>query len=71
MEPGVRKGKCSLLALVACIHVWSMETTRNCVKVMLGIRVMKLAESLIGWEVTEMIKGRMSFNIRERDTSYC
>ena len=29
-----------------------METTRNSVKVKVGIKVMKLVESLIGWEVT-------------------
>ena len=29
-----------------------METTRNSVKVKLGIKVMILVESLIGWEVT-------------------
>ena len=31
----------------------SMETTHNSVKVKLGIKVMKLVESLIGWEVTD------------------
>ena len=30
----------------------SIETTHNLVKVKLGIKVMKLAESLISWEVT-------------------
>ena len=30
----------------------SMETTHNAVKVKVGIKVMKLVESLIGWEVT-------------------
>ena len=29
-----------------------METTHNSVKVQLGIKVMKLVGSLIGWEVT-------------------
>ena len=29
-----------------------METTRNAVKVKVGIKVMKLVESLIGWVVT-------------------
>ena len=29
-----------------------METTRNSVKVKVGIKVMKLVDSLIGWEVT-------------------
>ena len=49
-EPGVRKGKRSLLAShTRCIC--SMETTHNSVKVKLGIKVMKLVESLIGREV--------------------
>ena len=30
----------------------SVETTRNSVRVNLGIRVVKLVESLVGWEVT-------------------
>ena len=50
-EPGVRKGKCSLLACHTRCQC-SMETTRNSVKVKVGIKVMKLVESLIGWEVT-------------------
>ena len=50
-EPGVRKGKRSLLARHTRCKC-SMETTRNSVKVKLGTRVMKLMESLIGWEVT-------------------
>ena len=29
-----------------------METTRNSVKVKVGIKVMKLVENLIGWVVT-------------------
>ena len=50
-EPGVRKRKCSLLAShIRC--KCSMETTHNSVNVKLGIKVMKLVESLIGWEVT-------------------
>ena len=50
-EPGVRKGKRSLLAShTRCI--FSMETTHNLVNVKLGIKVMKLVESLIGREVT-------------------
>ena len=50
-EPGVRKGKRFLLAShTRCIC--SMETTHNSVKVKLGIKVMKLVESLIGREVT-------------------
>ena len=32
-----------------------METTRNSVKVKVGIKVMKLVESLIGWDVTNML----------------
>ena len=49
-KPGVRKGKRSLLASYTRCK-YSMETTRNSVKVKLGIKVMKLVESLIGWEV--------------------
>ena len=50
-EPGVRKGKRSLLAShIRC--KCSIETTRNSVKVKPCITVMKLVESLIGWEVT-------------------
>ena len=49
-EPGVWKGKRSLLACdTRCKS--SMETTSyNSVKVKLGVKVMKLVESLIGWE---------------------
>ena len=50
-EPGAMKGKRSMLACHTRCKC-SMETTRNSVKVKLGIRVMKLVESLIGWEVT-------------------
>ena len=50
-EPGVRKGKRSLLASHTRCKC-SMETTHNSVKVKLGIKVMKLVESLIGREVT-------------------
>ena len=50
-EPGVRKGKRSLLACYTRCKC-SMETTHNSVKVKLGIKVIKLLESLIGWEVT-------------------
>ena len=39
---------CWLATPVGC----SMETTHNSVKVKLGIKVMKLVESLIGREVT-------------------
>ena len=50
-EPGDRKGKRSMLA---CHNrcKYSEETTRDLVKVKLAIKVMKLAERLIGWEVT-------------------
>ena len=50
-EPGVRKGRRSLPASHTRCKC-SMETTHNSVKVNLGIKVMKLVESLIGWEVT-------------------
>ena len=50
-EPGVRKSKRSLLACHTRCKC-SMETTHNLVKVKFGIKVMKLVESLIGWEVT-------------------
>ena len=50
-EPGVRKGKRSLLACHTRCKC-SMETTRNSVKVKVGIKVMKLVERLIGCEVT-------------------
>ena len=50
-EPGVRRGKRSLLASHTRCKC-SMETTHNSVKVKLGIKVMKLVESLIGREVT-------------------
>ena len=46
-----RKGKRSLLAYHTRCQ-YSMETTRDSVKVKVAIRVMKLVESLIGWEVT-------------------
>ena len=49
-EPGVWKVKRSLLASHTRCKC-SMETTHNSVKVNLGIKVMKLVESLIGWEV--------------------
>ena len=48
---GVRKGKGSLLVSHTRFKC-SMETTHNSVKVKLGIKVMKLVESLIGWEGT-------------------
>ena len=50
-EPSVRKGKRSLLVShIRCKY--SMETTHNSRKVKLGIKVMILVESRIGWEVT-------------------
>ena len=56
-EPGVRKGKRSLLACHTRSKC-SMETTRNSVKVKLGIKVIKLVKSLIGMEFT--VAGRES-----------
>ena len=55
-EPGVRKGKPSLLA---CHYrcKCSSETTRNSVKVKRGVSVMILVESQIGWEVTVTSQG--------------
>ena len=50
-EPGVLKGKRSLLACHTR-YKCSMETTHNSVKVKVGIKVMKLVERLIGWEAT-------------------
>ena len=50
-EPGVQKGKRSLLTWHTCCK-FSVEITHNSVKVKLGIKVMKLVESLIGYEVT-------------------
>ena len=46
-EPGVRKGKRSLLTCHTRCKC-SMEITHNSVKVKLGIKVIKLVESLIG-----------------------
>ena len=37
---------------VPCWHVTSVANASLSVKVKLGIKVMKLVESLIGWEVT-------------------
>ena len=51
MEPGVCKGKHSMLACHTHCKC-SIETTRNSVKVKLGIKVITLVESLIGWVVT-------------------
>ena len=51
MEPGVRKGKRSLLACnIRC--KCSMETIHNSMKVKIGFKVTELVESLIGREVT-------------------
>ena len=50
-EPGVRKGKRSLLASYTRCKC-SMEITHYSVKVKLGIKVMQLVGSLIGREVT-------------------
>ena len=55
-EPGVRKGKRSLPACHTRCQC-SIENTRNPVKVKLGIKVMKLVEILIGWEVTVIGQG--------------
>ena len=46
-EPGVRKGKRSLLACHTRCKC-SKETTHNSVKVKVGVKVMKLVESLVG-----------------------
>ena len=73
MEDGTKcpEGKRSLLACHTRCKC-SKETTYNSVKVKLCIKVMKLVESLIGWEVTVgQGSDRMSFNICERETSYC
>ena len=50
-EPGVRKGQRSLLAFHTRCKC-SMQTIYNSVQVKIGIKVMKLVESLIGLEVT-------------------
>ena len=50
-EPSVWKGKRSLLAYNTRSKC-PMETTHNSAKVKLSIKVMKLVESLISWEVT-------------------
>ena len=50
-EPGVRKGKRSLLAYNTR-YKCSLKTTHNSVKVNLGIKVIQLVESLIGSDVT-------------------
>ena len=50
-EPVVRNGKRSLLACLTRCKC-STETTHNSVKIKVGIKVMELVESLIGWEGT-------------------
>ena len=69
---GAQKGKRSLLACNIRCKCY-IETTRISAKVKLGIKVMKLVKSLLGLEVSvpDWSKVRMSFNIRERKTSYC
>ena len=68
-ESGVRKGKRSLLACNTRCK-WSMETTHYSEKVKLGIKVMKLVESLIGWEVAVGQGSECHFRFM-RETSYC
>ena len=55
-EAVVRKGKRSLLACHTRCKC-SIETNRKSMKVKIGIKVMKLVESLIDWEVTVTGKG--------------
>ena len=57
-EPGVRKRKRSLLACHTRCKCF-MENTHNAVKVKdkVGIKVMKLVESLIGWG-SLLVKGQ-------------
>ena len=71
-EPGVRKGKPSLLSCHTRCEC-SILTTRNSVKNKLSIKVMKVVESLICWEVTVTGQGsecHLTFG-REIYTSYC
>ena len=68
-EPGVRKGKRSLLACHSRSKC-SMETTHN------RWRSSSVSMSWFWWKVWLVGKSlwsriSMSFNIRERDTSYC
>ena len=56
MEPGVQKGKRSLLAFQTR-YIRSMETTRKSLKVKLGIKVMKLVQSRIGSKDTVTCQG--------------
>ena len=55
-DSGVWKGDRSLLTCHTPCKC-SIETTRTSVKVKLGIKVMKLVKSLIGWEVTVTSEG--------------
>ena len=55
-EPGVRKDGRSLLAFHTRCKC-SMATTRNWMKVNIGDKVIKLAESLPGWIVTVTDQG--------------
>ena len=55
-QKGGRKGKLSLLACHTRCKC-SIETTRNSVKVKRSIKIIKLVESMIGWEVTVTGKG--------------
>ena len=64
------KGKCSLLACSTRCKC-SVETTRNSVKVKLGIKVMKFGKSLIGREFTVTDRGsECHLPIRDRETSH-
>ena len=58
-EPIVRKGKRSLFAFHAGCKYF-IETTRNSLKIKLGINVKKFLKSLIGWKVIVTVTGRGS-----------
>ena len=70
-EPGVQKGKRSLLASHTRCKC-SMETTRNSPKVRSGIKVMKIGgkSDRLGSHCN-CSRVLMSFKICERETSYC
>ena len=70
MEPGVREGKRSLLASYTRCKC-SIKTTSNSVNVEFGISVMKLVESLIGWEVTATGQGSECHFTFSLGTSVC
>ena len=70
LEPGVRKGKRSLLAFYTHCKC-SMEITRNSGKFTLGIKVITLVKSYRLWGNCNWSRVRMSIYIRERETSYC